>query len=51
MKHQEEYARYWRQWLRERGVTEAVTRDVGGAVIGTLATALFSRRATRRRLG
>ncbi len=29
MKQQEENPRYWRQWLQERGVTEAVTRHVG----------------------
>ena len=29
MKHQEENPRYWRQWLQERGVTEAVTRHIG----------------------
>ena len=29
MQHQEENPKYWRQWLQERGVTEAVTRHVG----------------------
>ena len=29
MQHQEENPKYWRQWLQERGVTEAVTRRVG----------------------
>jgi hypothetical protein len=29
MKHHEESPRYWRQWLQEQGVTEAVTRHIG----------------------
>jgi hypothetical protein len=29
MKQQEENPRYWRQWLQEQGVTEAVTRHIG----------------------
>jgi len=29
MKQQEENPRYWRQWLQQQGVTEAVTRHVG----------------------
>jgi hypothetical protein len=29
MQHQEENPRYWRQWLQERGVTDAVTRHIG----------------------
>jgi hypothetical protein len=29
MKQQEEYPRYWQQWLQERGVTESVSRHIG----------------------